>query len=206
MVISSLDIATSDGVNDKGLYSNTAWPIPSVLPDFNIKRPTLSLAAWLQYILDNFATVAEAVNALKDEPFDVVTAPIPGTDRTGALHVSLSDPSGDSANFEYVNDKLVIQRDPSYKVMTNDPIFEEQLAIKKYWEQIGGATMLPGTNRAADRFVRASLRGRHSEDVGYPRRGGQRLQRNPQLLCALRHLHAQPAAHCKYSMADGDGP
>ncbi len=157
VVISSLDIATSDGVNEKGLYGNTNWLTPSVYPNVDNKRPTLSLAAWLQYILDNFATVAEAVNALKYEPFDVVTAPIPGTDRPGAMHVSLSDPSGDSAVFEYVNGKLVIHHDPSYKVMTNDPIFEEQLAIKKYWEQIGGATMLPGTNRAADRFVRASF-------------------------------------------------
>ena len=41
--------------------------------------------------------------------------------------------------------------------MTNSPIFEEQLALNTYWQQIGGTTMLPGTNRAADRFARASF-------------------------------------------------
>lgn len=41
--------------------------------------------------------------------------------------------------------------------MTNSPIFEKQLAINEYWQQIGGTVMLPGTNRAADRFVRASF-------------------------------------------------
>jgi choloylglycine hydrolase len=41
--------------------------------------------------------------------------------------------------------------------MTNSPTYDQQLALNRYWEQIGGTTMLPGTNRAADRFVRASL-------------------------------------------------
>jgi choloylglycine hydrolase len=41
--------------------------------------------------------------------------------------------------------------------MTNSPIFEEQLALNTYWQQIGGTVMLPGTNRAADRFARASF-------------------------------------------------
>ena len=41
--------------------------------------------------------------------------------------------------------------------MTNSPIFEEQLALNAYWRQIGGAVFLPGTNRSADRFARASF-------------------------------------------------
>jgi choloylglycine hydrolase len=41
--------------------------------------------------------------------------------------------------------------------MTNSPIFEQQLALNRYWQEIGGTVMLPGTNRAADRFVRASF-------------------------------------------------
>ena len=41
--------------------------------------------------------------------------------------------------------------------MTNSPIYDQQLALNAYWKQIGGTTMLPGTNRAADRFARASF-------------------------------------------------
>ena len=37
------------------------------------------------------------------------------------------------------------------------PLFDEQLALNEYWKQIGGTVMLPGTNRAADRFARASF-------------------------------------------------
>jgi choloylglycine hydrolase len=41
--------------------------------------------------------------------------------------------------------------------MTNSPIFDQQLALNAYWKEIGGTVMLPGTNRSADRFARASF-------------------------------------------------
>ena len=59
--------------------------------------------------------------------------------------------------FEYVNGKLNIHHSKSYQVMTNSPVFDQQLALDDYWKNIGGTTFLPGTNRAADRFVRASF-------------------------------------------------
>jgi choloylglycine hydrolase len=71
--------------------------------------------------------------------------------------LSISDATGDNAILEYINGKLVIHHDPSYTVMTNDPPFEQQLAIAKYWENIPGKTFLPGSVTAADRFVRASF-------------------------------------------------
>ena len=41
--------------------------------------------------------------------------------------------------------------------MTNSPAFDAQLAMNAYWQAIGGTVMLPGTNRSADRFARASF-------------------------------------------------
>lgn len=41
--------------------------------------------------------------------------------------------------------------------MTNSPTFDQQLALNSYWQEIGGTVFLPGTNRAADRFARASF-------------------------------------------------
>ena len=69
----------------------------------------------------------------------------------------LSDSSGDSAIVEYIEGKQVIHHGRRYQVMTNSPIFDKQLALNEYWQQIGGAIMLPGTNRALDRFARASF-------------------------------------------------
>jgi choloylglycine hydrolase len=72
------------------------------------------------------------------------------------LHLSISDAYGDNAIFEYIDGKLKIHHDPTYVVMTNSPAFDQQLALNEYWKGIPGTVMLPGTNRAADRFVRAS--------------------------------------------------
>lgn len=41
--------------------------------------------------------------------------------------------------------------------MTNSPAYDKQQTLDDYREQIGGLVMLPGTNRASDRFVRASF-------------------------------------------------
>ncbi|MGE8250588.1 MAG: linear amide C-N hydrolase, partial [Stenotrophomonas bentonitica] len=40
---------------------------------------------------------------------------------------------------------------------TNSPVFDQQLALNAYWQEIGGTVMLPGTNRSADRFARAKF-------------------------------------------------
>lgn len=71
-------------------------------------------------------------------------------------HLSISDPSGDSAIFEYIDGKLIIHHSPQYRVMTNSPTYNKQLAIEEYWRGVGGAAFLPGTIRASDRFARAS--------------------------------------------------
>jgi choloylglycine hydrolase len=157
VIASSWDIATSDGMNEKGLVANLLWLVSSEYPPFEPggDTPGLSVSVWAQYALDNFATVGEAVEAFRREDFVVVTDVIPGTDRTTTVHLSLSDASGDNAIFEYVEGKLVIHHDRRHRVMTNDPVFEQQLAIARYWDRIPGQDFLPGTNHSSDRFVRA---------------------------------------------------
>lgn len=159
VITSSWDIASTDGMNEMGLVGNLQWLVESEYPKFEKDgdTPGIAVSVWLQYVLDNFATVEEAVSELRKEKFVVVSANIPGTERFTTVHLSISDKTGDNAIFEYVKGKLVIHHDRSYVVMTNSPIFEEQLAINSYWKSIPGTIMLPGTNRAADRFVRASF-------------------------------------------------
>lgn len=158
VITSGYDISTTDGVNEAGLNANLLWLAESQYPVFDVSsQPGLTIAAWAQYVLDNFATVQEAVTALEAEPFTIVSDNLPGESRLTTLHLSISDASGDSAIVEYIGGKQVIHHSRSYQVMTNSPIFEEQLALNSYWQQIGGTTMLPGTNRAADRFARAAF-------------------------------------------------
>jgi choloylglycine hydrolase len=150
------EVGTVDGMNEKGLVANALYLVESDYGKPDGKTPTLSIAGWTQYVLDNFATVDEAVRELRKEPF-IIIAPILPNKAPAQGHLALSDPSGDSAIFEYVNGKLVIHHGREYQVMTNSPTFDQQLTLNAYWQQIGGLVMLPGTNRAADRFVRASF-------------------------------------------------
>lgn len=157
VIASGYEVSTTDGVNEEGLAANLLWLVESEYPPAEAAGPKLTIAAWAQYVLDNFATVREAVEALEQNPFTVVSANVPGQERLATVHLSLSDPSGDSAIFEYIDGKLVIHHGREYQVMTNSPTFDKQLALHEYWTQIGGTVMLPGTNRAADRFTRAAF-------------------------------------------------
>ncbi|ACY32572.1 linear amide C-N hydrolase [Comamonas thiooxydans] len=158
VITSGYDISTTDGVNEAGLNANLLWLVESQYPAFGTNsKPGLSIAAWAQYALDNFATVQQAVAALSKEPFTLVSDTMPGENRLTTVHLSISDASGDSAIVEYIAGKQVIHHGRQYQVMTNSPTFDQQLALNAYWKQIGGTTMLPGTNRAADRFARASF-------------------------------------------------
>lgn len=158
VVSTSWDIATCDGMNEKGLVANLLWLGESQYPKFDPKgkKKGIAISLWAQYFLDNFATVKEAVEDAAKEKFVIVSDYIPGTERFTTVHLSISDASGDSAVFEYINGKLVIHHSADYTVMTNSPVFDQQLALNNYWKGIPGTVMLPGTNRAADRFVRAS--------------------------------------------------
>jgi penicillin V acylase-like amidase (Ntn superfamily) len=80
------------------------------------------------------------------------------TGRPANMHLAISDATGDSAVLEYIRGALVIHHGKQYKVLTNSPTYDQQLSIMEYWKEAGGlATSLPGTSRAADRFVRATF-------------------------------------------------
>lgn len=158
VITAAFEACSADGMNEKGLVANLNYLAESVYPTPNTSdtRKPISVSAWLQYALDNYATVNEAVTALQAEPLYVVAVATPDG-HAGSVHLALSDATGDSAIFEYVGGKLVIHHGREYQVMTNSPVYDQQLALAAYWQQIGGTVMLPGTNRAADRFTRASF-------------------------------------------------
>lgn len=157
VVAAAFDVGTTDGMNEQGLVANLLWLTESKYPERDPNKPGMSIAVWTQYVLDNFATVQEVVDAMQANAFDIVTGGFPGEEQLKAtLHLSVTDASGDSAVFEYIDGKLVVHHGRQYQVMTNSPPYDDQLALNAYWKSIGGGVMLPGTNRAADRFVRAS--------------------------------------------------
>jgi choloylglycine hydrolase len=110
---------------------------------------------WLQYYLDNFATVAEAVAATEAIDFQIVPLILPNGFPT-LVHMSLSDKSGDSAVIEYRDGKPRIFHDRRYTVMTNEPSYDVQIENLRKYRTFGGDQPLPGERTPMDRFVRAA--------------------------------------------------
>ncbi len=156
VITSSYEVGTADGMNEKGLVANLLYLAESEYAKPVPGKPYLSISAWVQYVLDNYASVAETVDALQKTPFNLLAPDLPNG-KASTLHLAISDATGDSAIFEYVGGKLQVHHGKQYTVMTNSPIYDKQLALNEYWKSIGGLVFLPGTNRAADRFARASF-------------------------------------------------
>ncbi|WNJ95630.1 linear amide C-N hydrolase [Vibrio ruber] len=156
VVASAFHGATADGINEKGLVANFLYLNEANYGTREVQQPELAVTAWAQYVLDNYETVNQAVEDLRKQPFHIADAMLP-EDHKATGHLSISDPSGDSAIFEYIQGKLHIHHGSEYTVMTNSPTFDQQLAINRYWEQGDGWKMLPGTSRSADRFARADF-------------------------------------------------
>lgn len=150
------DIGICDGMNEKGLTANLLFLTESSYVRPGDTRPVMGLSIWTQYVLDNFATVDEAVAELSKELFRIDAPDLPNGAKS-TLHLAISDATGNSAIFEYLNGNLVIHSGRECQVMTNSPTYDKQMTLNDYWKQIGGLVMLPGTNRASDRFVRASF-------------------------------------------------
>jgi choloylglycine hydrolase len=157
LIVSAYDIGTAEGMNEKGLVVNELALVESNYGTPARGEKLISLSTWPQYVLDNFSTVAEAVADLRQEKFRVQTVVL-GTGRPANMHLVISDATGDSAVFEYVDGRLVIHHGREHRVVTNSPTYDKQLAIMEYWREAGGTSKsLPGTSRAADRFVRTSF-------------------------------------------------
>ena len=155
VIASAYNIASADGMNEKGVVTNLLYLAESTYGELD-NKPPLSIGLWAQYVLDNYATVAEAVDGLRAQPFRIIAPKLPNGS-AAQMHLSVSDPSGDSAIFEYIDGDLVIHHGKQYQVMTNSPTYDQQLALNAYWKKIGGLKFLPGTNSAPDRFARASF-------------------------------------------------
>lgn len=156
LVLTAYDMGTHEGVNEKGLSAHALYLAEE--NSFPPRDPTLQgigIMQWVQYYLDNYATVAEAVEAQKSWAFQIEPLVLPKGFPT-LVHVSLSDKSGDSAVIEFIGGKARIHHDRRFTVMTNEPTFDKQMENLKQYRSFGGDKPLPGERSPTDRFVRAA--------------------------------------------------
>ncbi|MBD2607738.1 linear amide C-N hydrolase [Scytonema hofmannii FACHB-248] len=148
IVICNYEVATTDGMNDQGLVANALFlPSADYGPKDKLDKPYLAISGLAQYVLDTYESVEKAVVGLKEEKFRVFTDKIAvyrGYPQRTALDITLylvlSDKSGDSAIFQYIQGEggdyeLKVYHKPEDKVLTNsykvatNSLYDGQLKI-----------------------------------------------------------------------------
>ncbi|MFB2580330.1 linear amide C-N hydrolase [Herbiconiux sp. P15] len=153
VVVSMWGLGTVDGLNEKGLAAHALYldPADVSFPEAD-GRPAVANALWVQYLLDSFSTVAEAIARIDDVR---IFSPLFRGQELG-VHIALEDPSGDSAIIEPIDGRLVVHHGREFTVMSNSPTLDEQLANRANYRPFGGELPPPGDITSSDRFVRAS--------------------------------------------------
>jgi penicillin V acylase-like amidase (Ntn superfamily) len=150
--IKSLNQAVSDGLNEKGLDANLLYLTDTTHELRDPQRPGVSNVHLVDYVLDNFASVAEVLDALGK----VQIVPDKAAGREWPLHLAIADAAGDSAVVEFVDGRMVVHHGKQVQVLTNEPPLDVQLANLKRYKAFGGTEALPGDINPEARFVRAS--------------------------------------------------
>lgn len=154
MVTTVYGIGSADGFNERGLAGHLLYLSATDYGPRDADKPGLQAGLWLQFVLDNAATVNEALELL--DTVQVVATQARGHQAT--LHLAMEDASGDSAIVEYIDGKPVIHHGREYRIMTNDPSYNQQLALleKRDFSEPSSDLPLPGNVKATDRFQRAA--------------------------------------------------
>ena len=158
VIVSGYDVGSTDGMNEKGLVANMLWLAESEYGKRDDKRPGLAVSQWLQFCLDNFESVEAAVKYFEAHDMQILPASVGETikKRPITVHLALADSTGDTTVMQVIGSKMKIYRGNDARVMTNSPPLDEQLTGLKKYKGFGGAEELPGSVKAADRFVRAA--------------------------------------------------
>lgn len=154
LVTTTYGIGAADGMNEQGLAAHMLYLTASDFGPRDPKLPGVQAGLWAQYALDNSATVSEALDVLSRIQPIMVEA----HGRKATVHLALEDASGDSAIIEYIDGKPVVHHGRDYRVMTNDPSYDQQLALLKSldFSKPSSDMPLPGNVNPRDRFQRAS--------------------------------------------------
>lgn len=154
LVTTIYGVGTADGLNEKGLAAHMLFLNATDFGPRDPSKPGLQAGLWGQYLLDNAATVSEALALLEKIQIVMITAR--GTKST--VHLAIEDASGDSAIVEYVGGKPIIHHGREFRIMTNDPPYDQQLALLKAqdFSKPSSTMPLPGNVNPVDRFTRAA--------------------------------------------------
>lgn len=100
------------GMNEKGLVVELMWLDGTMYPKPD-DRPAIDVLQWVQYQLDNCATIEEVIAT--DKKLRIISNGTP-------LHYLVADANGNAATIEFLNGKMVVHKGSSLPmpVLTND--------------------------------------------------------------------------------------
>ncbi len=147
-------LGAADGVNERGLAAHMLYLNAADYGARDASMPGVHAGLWAQYALDTAASVDEALAALAQESS---RSWFEANGHKASVHLALEDATGDLAIIEYIGGKAVIHHGREYRVMTNDPSYDDQLALLKTldFSKPTSDTPLPGNVNPRDRFARA---------------------------------------------------
>lgn len=154
LVTTIYGIGTADGLNERGLGAHMLYLKDADFGPRVVSKPAVQAGLWAQFLLDNAATVEEALALLNT----IQVVPVESHNHRANVHLAIEDASGDSAIIEYANGGQIVHHGREYRIMTNEPLYAVQLALLKEhdFSQPSSATPLPGNVRPQDRFQRAA--------------------------------------------------
>lgn len=154
LVTTIYGIGTIDGFNERGLAAHGLYLGATDFGTRDTTKPGLQTGLWVQYLLDQAATVTEALALING--IQVVLIEVHGFDAN--IHLALEDAGGDSAIVEFADGRPVVHHGRQYTLMTNDPTYDEQLELLAGldFSHPAGTMPLPGNVNAVDRFQRAA--------------------------------------------------
>ncbi len=132
------------GMNEKGLVVELTWLDGSRYPEKD-SRPAVNVLQWIQYQLDNCATIEEVINTDTKLRIDGGSTP---------LHYLVTDAADNVATIEYLNGKMVVHKgnELPFAVLTNSTYAASAESANNFLKKKKEA--LPGNN-SLDRFVKA---------------------------------------------------
>ena len=155
----------NDGMNEAGLTARTLFyvdgdPNETVAP--NSKKKELDEDHWVSFVLDNFKTVADAVDAIRNQVHVVSVTGKKGSGFSYATpkHLAMADATGDSAIVEIQKGEVKIFHGPQYRILTNPPSYQKELENAAKYKDVT-QDKLPVSWSASDRFVRSDFFLRH---------------------------------------------
>ncbi|MDZ5662285.1 linear amide C-N hydrolase [Nocardioides sp. zg-1308] len=154
VVTTMYGVGTADGVNEHGLAAHLLYLADTNFGDRDESRPGVHAGLWPQYLLDNAATVTEALALMAG--VQVVMMEAEGHKAT--VHLALEDATGDSAIIEYLDGERFIHHDRDHIVLTNEPPYAEQrrLLAEQDFSAPSDTTPLAGNVDPVARFQRAA--------------------------------------------------